>query len=171
MNHICVSELTIIGSDNGLSPGWFQAIIWTNTGILLIGTLGTNSSAVLIQMHTFSLKKIHLKMSSGDWRPFFLGLNVLTHCGLVIPYDKNKLGPHLSWLAQAIAFCLEAPSHYLNQCWLIVMRRPVPLGVLISKTPFEMELGCGQLRSVKHAQQVNSFFHSGSKVVHIYFSP
>ena len=27
MTHICVSKLTIIGSDNGLSPGWHQAII------------------------------------------------------------------------------------------------------------------------------------------------
>ena len=27
----------IIGSDNGLSPGQRQAIIWTNAGILLIG--------------------------------------------------------------------------------------------------------------------------------------
>ena len=34
--HICVSKQTIIGSDNGLSPGWRQAIIWTNAGILLI---------------------------------------------------------------------------------------------------------------------------------------
>ena len=25
--HICVGKLIIIGSDNGLSPGWFQAII------------------------------------------------------------------------------------------------------------------------------------------------
>ena len=40
--HICVNELTIIGSDNGLSPGRRKAIIWTNVGILLIGTLGTN---------------------------------------------------------------------------------------------------------------------------------
>ena len=30
--HICVSKLTIIGSDNGLSPGRRQAIIWTNAG-------------------------------------------------------------------------------------------------------------------------------------------
>ena len=34
--HICVSESTIIGSDNGLSPGQRQAIIWTNAGIMLI---------------------------------------------------------------------------------------------------------------------------------------
>ena len=39
---ICVCKLTIIGSDNGLSPGWRQAIIWPNTGMLLIGPLGTN---------------------------------------------------------------------------------------------------------------------------------
>ena len=37
-------QLTIIGSDNGLLPGWHQAIIWTNAGILLIGPLVTNFS-------------------------------------------------------------------------------------------------------------------------------
>ena len=36
VTHICVSKLTIIGSDNGLSPGRRQAIIWTYAGILLI---------------------------------------------------------------------------------------------------------------------------------------
>ena len=34
--HICVGKLTTIGSDNGLSPGRRQAIIWTIAGILLI---------------------------------------------------------------------------------------------------------------------------------------
>ena len=38
----------IIGSDNGLLPGWCQAIIWTNAGILLIQSLGTNFSEILI---------------------------------------------------------------------------------------------------------------------------
>ena len=75
--HICVSKLTIIGSDKGLSPGRRQAIIWTNAGILLIGPLRTNFSEMLIEIHTFSFKKMHLKMSSGKWRPFCLGLNVL----------------------------------------------------------------------------------------------
>ena len=37
--HVCISKLTIIGSGNGLLPGWHQAIIWTNDGILLIGNL------------------------------------------------------------------------------------------------------------------------------------
>ena len=40
--HICVSKLTIIVSDIGLSPGRRQAIIWTNAWLLLIGPLGTN---------------------------------------------------------------------------------------------------------------------------------
>ena len=81
VTHICVGNLTIIDSDNGLSPGRRQAITWTNVGILLIGTLGTNFSEMLIEIHTFSFKKTNLKMSSGKWRPFFLGLNVLSEMG------------------------------------------------------------------------------------------
>ena len=79
MTHICVGKLTIIGSDSGLSPGWRQAIIWTNAGILLIGPWGTNFSEILISIQTFSFKKMHLKMSA-KWCPFCLGLNVLRIC-------------------------------------------------------------------------------------------
>ena len=82
VTHICVDELTIIGSDNSLSPGRRQAIIWTNAGILLIEPLRTNFSEISIAIHTFPYKEIHLKMSSGKWRPFCLGLNVLTRWGL-----------------------------------------------------------------------------------------
>ena len=77
MTHICNSKLTIIGSDNGLSSDRRHAIFLTNAGILLFGPLGTNISETLIEIHTFLFKKMHLKMSSGKWRPFCLGLNVL----------------------------------------------------------------------------------------------
>ena len=77
--HICVSKLTIIGSGNGLSPDRRQAIIWTNTGLLLIGNLGTNFNEILIEILTFSFKKMRLKASSAKRRPFCLGLDVLTH--------------------------------------------------------------------------------------------
>ena len=77
VTHICVSKLTIIGSDNGLSPGRCQAIIWTNAGLLLIGPLGINISEILIEILTFSFKKMRLKVSFVKWRPFCLGLNVL----------------------------------------------------------------------------------------------
>ena len=76
--HICVGKLTIIGSDNGLSSGRRQAIIWTSAGILLIGPSGTNFNEISIAVQTFSFKKIHLKMASGKCRPFCLGLNVLS---------------------------------------------------------------------------------------------
>ena len=77
VTHKCIGNVTIIGSDNGLSPVQCQAIIWTNAGILLIGPSGTNFSEILIKINTFSFKKMRLKGSSVKWRPFCLGLNVL----------------------------------------------------------------------------------------------
>ena len=74
MTHICVSN--IIGSDNGLSPEWYQAIIWTNAEILLIGPLRSNFSETLSKIYWLLFKKMHLKMLSGKWWPFCLGLNV-----------------------------------------------------------------------------------------------
>ena len=77
VTHICVGKLTSIGSDNGLSPGRRQAIIRTNAGILLIRPLGNKLQWILVEILIFSFKKMHLKMSSGKWRPSCLGLNVL----------------------------------------------------------------------------------------------
>ena len=77
VTHICVSRLTITGSNNGLSPGRRQAIIWTSAGVLLIGPLGTNFSENLIEILTFLFTKMRLKVSSTKWRPLCLGLNVL----------------------------------------------------------------------------------------------
>ena len=76
VTHICVGKLTITGSDNGLSPGRRQAIIWSNAGILLSRTLGTNFSEILGEIHSFSFSKMHLKMSA-KWRLFGLDLNEL----------------------------------------------------------------------------------------------
>ena len=89
MTHICVSKLTIIGSDNGLSPGRRQAIIRTNVGILLIRTLGTNFSEILGEIHSFSFSKMHLKMSSAKWRLFGLGLNEL-----IATFPADVLAPN-----------------------------------------------------------------------------
>ena len=56
-------------------------------GILLIEPLGTNFSEISIEIHTFSFKEMHLKMSSGKWRPFCLGLNVLRYAQLTCNGD------------------------------------------------------------------------------------
>ena len=78
--HICVGYLSIIGSDNGLSPGLRQAIIWTNDGILLIRPLGKKLQWNFNRNPNIFIKKMHLKLSSVKWRPFILGPNVLRDC-------------------------------------------------------------------------------------------
>ena len=106
VTHSCVSKLTIIGSDNGLSPGRRQAIIWTNSGMLLIWPLGTNFSEMLIEVHicemlikvhTFSFKKMHLKISSAKWRQFYLGLNVWSD-PLSYFQDRSRIPSLVNWL-------------------------------------------------------------------------
>ena len=112
MKHVCVGNLTIIGPDNGLSPGRRQAIIWTNAGILLIGPWGTNISEILSETHTFSFNKMHLKMLSGKWRPFCLGLNVLTMCSstrwiagaCTIPMSRNDSICQYWWLSVRLQY-------------------------------------------------------------------
>ena len=78
VTHICGSRLTITGSDNGLSPGRRQAIIWTNAGILLIGTLEINFSEILIEIHPLSLKKNAFECVVCEMAVILLGLDVLT---------------------------------------------------------------------------------------------
>ena len=77
VTHICASKLIIISSDNGLSPDRHQAIICSNAGILSIGPLVTKPNEISITIHIFSFKKMHLKMSSGKWRPCCPSLNEL----------------------------------------------------------------------------------------------
>ena len=61
------------GSNNGMSPGRHQAIIWAKDEILLIWPLGTNFSEMLIEIHTFPFTKVFVKISSAKkWRPFCL---------------------------------------------------------------------------------------------------
>ena len=68
VKHICDSKLTVIGSDIGLLPGRWQSIIWANAEILIIRNVGTNFREILNEIHVFSFKKMHLKMSSAKWR-------------------------------------------------------------------------------------------------------
>ena len=69
--------MIIIGSDNGLSPGRRQPIIWTNVGILVIGILGINFGRILIEIDAFSFNTMHMNLSSAKWSLFCLGLNEL----------------------------------------------------------------------------------------------
>ena len=53
-------------------PEQRQAIFWTNTGMLLIGPLGTNFSEILIEIQTLFLNIIRLKMPSANIGHFVL---------------------------------------------------------------------------------------------------
>ena len=71
-----------------------QAIIWTNAGILLIQTLGTDFNEILSEIHIFSFKTMSFKMSSAKWWPFCLSLNGLngpsSETYMYVPYQAKK---------------------------------------------------------------------------------
>ena len=126
VTHICVSKLTTIDSDNGLSPDRRQAIIWTNAGILWIGPLGRSFSEILIKIETFSFKEMRLKMSSEKWRPFYLDLNVLTPmrethmCVVNIMEEADLYCEDLSeWFRH---FSLQCCIYSIPLYWLIIVR-------------------------------------------------
>ena len=131
VTHICVSKLITIGSDNGLSPGRRQAIIWTSAGILLIGPLRIIFSECLIEIPTFSFRKMHLKMSSGKWQSFCLGLNVLMNlvisgsdkaCWVVAPLCKSVmayriLGTKFQWNFSRNSNTFISENEFANVIW------------------------------------------------------
>ena len=131
-----VQHITI-ASDNGLSPVRHQAIIWRNAGILLIGPLGTNFSEILIEIHKFLFKKMHLKMSAGKCRPFCLGLNVLSsvQSNLLITLlfcsksiHKRHSMPRtrargLECLCEFIVWYISCISHY-HAIWISCYNKP-----------------------------------------------
>ena len=64
--------------------GWMYRIVTgvtSDVGVpstyLVVGPLATDFTETLIKFYAFPFKKMHLKMSSGKWRPFYLCLNVL----------------------------------------------------------------------------------------------
>ena len=139
VTHICVDDLTINGSDNGLAPGWRQAIIRTNAGILLIGPLaclGTNVSEISIEILTFSFKKMHLKMLSVKLWPFCLSPNMLTepvHWLICItrpePFQVESIaGKWGHWIASQLGWLCHSSEHsHLALCnqgkvkWMLQM--------------------------------------------------
>ena len=115
MTHICVSKQSIIGSDNGLSPGRRQAIIWTNAWILLSGTLGTNFSEILIAIRIFSFTKIGLKVSSAKWQPFQSLRNLLYVTSQGSSGKKESLVPlNIDWSPTLVHIFFPFTSHALG---------------------------------------------------------
>ena len=95
---------------------------WINAGLLSFGPLGTNFSVILIKIHKFQFTKMHLKMaailSRGKWVNFCRTGDAV---GEVVAWWGNMVNvwgaDDKSTVVQVMAWCHQAPSHYLNQCW------------------------------------------------------
>ena len=146
VTHICICKLGHHWLRYGLSPDQHQAIIWTNNWILLTWFLGPNFSVILFKYYTFSFKKMHLKMSSGKWRPFCLGLNELNEIHLhgLVQERRNSIANTLElrlsctnpsilsypsgglpWYCRHFQYCSWAP------CTLIILSTALQTGILI----------------------------------------
>ena len=66
-----------VQKDNGLLLAGAKPLIWTNAGIYCQLDPCKQTSVKFNRNHIFAFKKMHLKMSSGKWRSFCLGLNEL----------------------------------------------------------------------------------------------
>ena len=119
LTYICVSNLTIIGSDNGLShwstPSQYQNQF--NVGILLIPLLGANLSKTLIEIQIFWFKKciwkcrlrngVYFVLASMCWPHDVMGLLPHTqNCGLCMRRECRERFPRHHGLA--IPTCIMA---------------------------------------------------------------
>ena len=84
-----------------MTPSHYLNQCWN---ILLIGPLGTNFSEILIEIHTFSFKKMHLKMSFSKMaavlsRPQCVTLSMCLYELLTLLGTNTKLNSHaLVWV-------------------------------------------------------------------------
>ena len=67
-----------IGLGNDLSPVPCQAITWIHAELMWIEPQGMELQWNFNPNANISVKKVHLKMLSADYLPFWPGLNVLT---------------------------------------------------------------------------------------------
>ena len=81
---------------------------------IIVGPLLTNFSETLIKLQQFTLKKMHLKMSSAKRRLCCFGPNVLTQCGIVTPYANSKLGHQV--MTRLLFVIKPSPKVMLTDC-------------------------------------------------------
>ena len=123
-----------IDSDNGLSPGRRQAIIWSNAGILSIGLLGANFSEIRIGILSFWFKKMHLKLSSAEMAAFCPEGDELMPSFWSSDAEGISSVPSLSLMVvlTAAAPCLNKDLHingYKKETWIKFDNCSIPMSV------------------------------------------
>ena len=120
-----------------------------NAGIFLIGPLGTNVSEILIEIPTFSLKKMRLKVLVGKWRPFCLGLNVLKRSVIERKIQNSQMRLLLR-REQERSFHIKYIFTMTQLCKLSPFGWPIHQAVKIGAAP-----SCSQRKSPSLARSFN----------------
>ena len=111
VTHICVSNLTTIGSGNIMACRLDGAKPLSEPMLeycYLDGPLVTNFSEILIEIYTFSFKRMHLKISPEKWWPFCLGLNELNDQPYQHLFSPKKACRVLkTWCSKSVTMCLS----------------------------------------------------------------
>ena len=95
-----------IGSDNCLSPGRRQAIIWTNDNILSTRLQGTYFKEILFEIQIFSFHKMRFNMLCPKWWPSCPG-GRWVNCGVVMAvFTLNLQGYFIgTWAIMWLPHC------------------------------------------------------------------
>ena len=99
---------------------------------LSVNQSGTNlkdidpqTGAVLKKQDSQKQEKTQQNLKKGGWSIFLQPSPIVTQSFFINslwPSDAKRRHRSGSTLAQVMACCLTAPSHYLNQCWLIISK-------------------------------------------------
>ena len=114
VTHICVGKLTIIGSDNGLSPGRYSHYLnqcWNIVNWTLRNKFQWNFN----RNSNIFIYENRMKISSAKWRSFCPCLNVLTHYFRWL--NAKEANPQCTEAASLVSFALSHPfviCHQLN---------------------------------------------------------
>ena len=99
------SKLIIISSDNGLSPGRRQAIIWPNDGLVLNGPLGKKLQLNFYINANICIQEIAFENVTCQMVAICLEPNVLTHWDL----DKMAAGDLPFWAFSVVLSLAQSP--------------------------------------------------------------
>ena len=126
MEHLNVTSLQ---PDDAISYQWYMSTLiqvmvwhkhwWMQTCCQLDLKEQTSVIFLKIKIGTFSPKKMHLYCLHYKMLAILFRLQCVNSLG---PSDAIRCWRSWSTLGQVMACCLTAPSHYLNQCWLIISK-------------------------------------------------
>ena len=107
-----------IGWGNGMVPNRHHAITSTNVDQVITVPTGTQISEIWIKLQIFSLKKVSLRYHLQK-SYHFAQLSICVN--LRAPTEAIWQHRSRSTMAQVMDCCQAAPSHYLNQFWLLII--------------------------------------------------